>query len=70
MTDIVARDSPIADGDGARVAADEGHVRCLDRDVGARPDRHAEIGRGKGRGVVDAVADHRDDGALRPAASR
>ncbi len=53
-------------GGGAQVARDERQVARLDRDVGARADREAEVGLGERRGVVDAVADHRDDlaGAL------
>ena len=70
MTDIVARDSAIAAGDGARIAADQRHVGCLDRDVGAGADGDAEVGSGERRRVVDPVADHRDDGARGPQASR
>ena len=36
----------------------------LDRDVGARPDRDADVGPGERRRVVDPVADHRDDPAV------
>ena len=52
-------------GDAARVAADERDAGGLDRDVGAGADRDPEVGPGERRGVVDAVADHRD----RPAAA-
>ena len=51
-------------GGGAQVAADEGEVGGLDRDVGAGAHREAEVGLGERGGVVDAVADHRDDPAL------
>ena len=44
---------------GTEVAGDERQVAGLDRDVGARSDREAEVGLRERRGVVDAVADHR-----------
>ena len=46
--------------DQPRVAADQRDVRGLDGHVRAGPDGHAEVGAGQRRGVVDAVADHRD----------
>ena len=51
--------------DAARIAADERDVGRLDGDVGAGPDRDAEIGLGQRRRVVDAVADHRHGPAAR-----
>ena len=60
---IVARDSRIAVGDAVQAAADEHDVAGLLGDVGAGADRDAQVGLRQGRGVVDAVADHRDDGA-------
>ena len=51
-------------GGGAQVAADEREVAGLDGDVGAGAHREAEVGLGERGGVVDAVADHRDDPAL------
>ena len=48
----------------AQVARDERDVGGLDRDVRAGADREAEIGLRERRGIVDAVADHRDDAAL------
>ena len=54
----------------ARIAADERHVRRLDRDVGAAPDRDPEVGRGERRCVVDPVADHRHDRPVRAGARR
>src|SRR5215216_6044485 len=42
----------------AHVARDQGHVRCLHRDVGARAYGDADVSVREGRGVVDAVADH------------
>jgi hypothetical protein len=47
-------------GGGARVAAHQRHLAGLDRDVGPRAHRDAEVGTGERRCVVDAVADHRD----------
>ena len=55
---------------GAQVAGHERQVARLDRDVGARADRDAEVGLGERRRVVDAVADHRDDLARAPAGAR
>src|SRR5699024_127521 len=49
---------------GPQVAAHEGDVGGLDGDVGAGAHGQAEVGLGEGGGVVDAVADHRDDLAL------
>ena len=46
------------------VAADEGEVGGFDGHVGAGAHGEAEVGLGEGGGVVDAVADHRDDLAL------
>ena len=51
-------------GGGAQVAADQGEVAGLDRDVGAGAHREAEIGLRERGGVVDAVADHRHHAAL------
>ena len=56
---IVRRDRSTADATSPRIAADEGHVGRLDGHVGAGPDGDAEVRPGEGRGVVDAVADHR-----------
>ena len=64
MVRSVRRDEPDRVGGGAQVAADEGEVAGLDGDVGAGAHREAEVGRGQRGGVVDAVADHRDDAAL------
>ena len=61
----VARERAIASGHAGEAAADERHVRGLDGDVGPRADRDAEVRLGQRRGVVDAVADHRDDFAAR-----
>ena len=47
-------------GDRAGVVPGEHDTRRLDRDVGSRADREADVGAGEGRGVVHAVADHRD----------
>ena len=46
-------------------AGDQGDVGGLDGHVGAGADRQADVGLGKGGGVVDAVADHADPAALR-----
>ena len=51
-------------GGGPQVAADQGEVGGLDGDVGAGAHGQAEVGLGERGGVVDAVADHGDDGAL------
>ena len=50
--------------DGARVAADQGHVGGLDRRVGAGAHGQAQIGLGERGGVVDPVADHGHRAAL------
>ena len=68
MTRSVWRESVMAEADEARVAADERDVGRLDGDVRARADGDAHIGLGQGRCVVDAVADHGHDAALRPGA--
>ena len=47
-----------------QVAADQRQVGRGHRRVGAGPERDAEVGPGQRRGVVDPVADHRDDPAL------
>src|SRR5699024_427243 len=49
---------------GPQVPAHEGDVGGLDGDVGAGAHRQAQVGLGQCWGVVDAVADHRDDLAL------
>ena len=66
----VRRERRSASAASAQVAGDEREVGGLDRDVGAGPDRHPEVGLGERRRVVDAVADHRDDAALAPAGAR
>ena len=62
---VAQRASGEADGVGgdSQVAAHEGEVAGLDRDVGAGAHGQAEIGLGEGGGVVHAVADHRHDPA-------
>ena len=70
MIRIVDRDSAIAEPDQPRIAADERDVGRLDRHVRAGPDGDAEVRPGERRGVVDAVADHRDRGARPPGAAR
>jgi hypothetical protein len=47
-------------GDVEHVVADEDDIAGLFGHVGAGADRHADVGLGQRRGVVDAVADHRD----------
>ena len=42
------------------VALHQDHVRALDCHIGAGTDRKAHVGLGKGRRIVDAVADHAD----------
>ena len=64
----VRRERRIASAAARRSPRDEREVGGLDRDVGAGADREAEVGLGERGGVVDAVADHRDDRALAPAA--
>ena len=54
----------------ARVVGGQHDAGGLDRDVGAGADRDADVGAGQRRGVVDAVADHRDPLARAPAARR
>src|SRR5699024_9058604 len=46
---------------GHQVPAHERDVGGLNGDVGAGAHRQAQVGLGQRRGVVDAVADHRDD---------
>ena len=53
----------------AQVAAHQRDVGGLHRHIGARADRDAHIGLRQRRRVVDAVADHRHDLALAPAAA-
>jgi hypothetical protein len=47
-------------GDAARVGGGEDDAGGLDGHVGAGADRDTHVGSGQRRGVVDAVADHRD----------
>ena len=54
----MARSTPV------QVAPHEGDVGRLDGHVGPGPHGDADVGLGQGRGVVDAVADHRDHVAL------
>jgi hypothetical protein len=49
----------------AQVSLHQGHARALHRDVGARPHGDTHIWHGQRRGVVDAVARHRDPPSLR-----
>ena len=51
-------------GDGPQVIAEQDQVGGADRDVRAGPEGQPEIGRRQRRGVVDAVADHRDPAPL------
>ena len=60
----VRRDRRMASTAAPQVAAHEREVAGLDRHVGAGAHRQAEVGLGQRGGVVDAVADHRDDPAL------
>ena len=57
-------DDGFTEADGAdgveKVAAHEDCVSAFDGDVCAGTDGHAQVGFGKGRSVVDAVADHGD----------
>ena len=66
LLDVADRGARDLDGgdDALQAAADERDVGRLDRDVGAGPDREADVGLGQRRGVVDAVADHRHALAL------
>ena len=52
--------------DAAQVALDQRHAGALHGDVGAGAHRDADVGLGKRGRVVDAVAGHGDDAALRP----
>ena len=49
------------------IAGGEDHARRGDRDIGPGADRNPDIGLGKGRGIVDAIAHHRHDRAAMPA---
>ena len=60
----VRRARRIASTAAAQIAAHQGQVAGLDRDVGARSHRQPEIGLGEGGGIVDAVADHGDHSAF------
>ena len=51
-------------GGGARIAGDQREVGGLDGHVGAGADGQPEVGLRERGGVVDAVADHRDDPPL------
>ena len=70
---MIVRERPAGEpdrvGGGAQVARDEREVGRLDRDVGAGADREPEVGLRERRRVVHAVADHRHDLALLPAAA-
>ena len=64
MVRSVRRDSRMASAAATQVAAHQGQVAGLDRDVGAGAHGQAEVGLGQRGGVVDAVAHHRHDAAL------
>ena len=49
---------------GTQVASHECEVAGFDRDVGAGSHRETEVGLGESGGVVDSVADHRDDSSF------
>ena len=69
MVRRVRRDSRIASAAARRSPRTSVRSLGLDGDVGAGAHRDAEVGLGQRGGVVDAVADHRDDPALAPAAA-
>src|SRR5699024_8722289 len=48
----------------SKIAADQGEVGGLDRDLGPRPPCQPEIGVGQGSSIVDAIADHGHDTSL------
>ena len=58
------RDRRIASAAARRSPPHEREVARLDRDVGAGAHRDPEVGLRERGGVVDAVADHRDDPAV------
>ncbi len=58
------RQPPCA-GDAAQVAFDQRDAGALHRHVGAGAHRDADVGGGQRGRIVDAVAGHRDDAALR-----
>ncbi len=64
MFAITACAQPSRPHDAGEIAAEQRDAGALDRDVGAGAHGDADIGRGEGRGVVDAVARHRDHAAL------
>ena len=64
MVESVRAREPDRVGGDPQVAAHQRQVAGLDRDVGAGAHRQAEVGLRERGGVVDAVADHRDDPAL------
>ena len=64
MVRSVRRDSRIASAAARRSPRTRVRSDGLDGDVGAGAHREAEVGLGQRGGVVDAVADHRDDAAL------
>ena len=70
MVRSVRRDSRIASAAARRSPRTSVRSRRLDRDVGAGAHGEPEVGLGQRGGVVDPVADHRDDPALAPAAAR
>ena len=53
-------------GDSAEIATKQRDARGFDGDVRSRPHRDPDIGGGKRRSVVDAVAGHRDDPTFLP----
>ena len=55
-------------GDHAEVIPQQDQVRGADRHVGARPERHPQVGGGQRGPVVDPVPGHRHPAAAEPAA--
>ncbi len=60
VASVVLRE-PDCPGYAAQVAADQGDRRGCHGDIRAGADGHAHVRLGQGRGVVDPIADHRDD---------
>ena len=65
MLRIVACAEPARPDDAVEIALDQRDAGAFDRDVGAGAHGDADIGGGKRRRVVDAVAGHGDARALR-----
>ena len=64
MLRIVASRQPARAHDALQVALEQGDAGAFDGDVGAGAHGDADIGRGEGGRIVDAVTGHGDDAAL------